>query len=186
MNIRYLLIFFILSAPTISYAGFFYEVAKGVAVTVLSEVITSGVTASEDVPQQISKIETTNGTQDDMRRIRLIIKNLVDQSTPLTDRIGLYATAVDYFSAGVVDHKFIQKDRKKFEKKWTEIKYNIISVDEIAVSSDRKYAAARYTLEYFVKWGDKQRSGTSEVAILIGSLNSQPRIYSIKEWVHSD
>lgn len=160
---------------------FFKEVAKGVAINVFSEVIKSAIAAPSRVQQQLP--QTVAGSVDDTERVKAIISALVESTTPLKDRIGYYGAKVDYFGAGVVDHAFILKDRTYFESRWPDRTYKIISVDEISVDPNKKFAAARYTIEYLIKRPGDQKSGTSKVTVLFGSFNVQPRIYAIKEWV---
>jgi hypothetical protein len=172
----------------------FRDVVKGVAVEVISDLIMTQIHAHADTPSQqmpttssrasdVGETNAVSGNSDDIRRVKAIISALIDTSTPLSERIGLYATRVDYFSAGVVDHDFIMGDRLRFETRWPEESYTIVSIDQIAVEPDRTSAVARYTLAYTVRRPGDQRSGTSQNYVLLGSFDSQPRVYAIKEWV---
>lgn len=154
------------------------DVAKKVAVDVLASVIKDAVK-----PGGQSRPQVVAGTSDDKTRVQNIVLALISEELPLDERIGLYATRVDYFGAGIVGHDFILKDRQRFEKRWPTRKYSLRSVDEIEVAADRAYAMARYTIEYKVNRDLESRSGVSQVALVIGSFNVQPRIHAIKEWV---
>ncbi len=169
---------------TPSYADFFTDVAKGVATNVLSAAIYSTIVSPAQTPVLTKIPPTIDGSVNDKERVKGIINAIMDSATPLEERIGFYAMKVDYFSAGVVDHKFILKDRKYFEKKWPERDYRIISIDEITVDPNKKFAAARYTAEYLVRRPGDEKSGTTKIVILLGSFDIQPRIYAIKEWVY--
>ena len=190
---------------------FMADVAKEVVAEVISEQITAYLKSPEhpaeppppkaqeqafrliDSSPQPSALppspapQVAAATEDDARRIRAIIGAVSDMSIPLSERIGLYATRVDYFSAGIVDHNFIAQDRERFENRWPESRYTLKSLDQLATMDNRRYAIVRYTMSYAVaRATGEQRSGTSEVLLVIESFDSQPRIAVMKEWVHRD
>ena len=161
-----------------SAGDFAADVVKKVAVDVIASVIKDAIKLDTHSQSQV-----VSGTSDDKTRVRNLVQAFIDTNSPLSTRIGLYATKVDYFNSGVVGHDFILKDRQYFEKRWPVRNYTIRSIDEISVAADRSYAIARYTVDYRVGRGEESRSGVSQVALVIGSFHVQPRIHAIKEWV---
>lgn len=165
-------------------SDFAADVLKKVAADVIASVIKDAIKpGTQPQPQPQPQTQVVAGTSDDKSRVRNIILAISDTNSPLSERIGLYATRVDYFGAGVVGHDFILKDRERFEARWPVRNYTIRSIDEIAVAADRSYAIARYTIDYDVSRGDQSRRGVSQVALVIGTFHVQPRIHAIKEWV---
>ncbi len=90
---------------------------------------------------------------------------------------------VDFFNAGVVDFDFIRRDRASFEARWPQRQHVILSIDEIAVDPNRKFAFARYTVEFHVVRAGDKKSGITRLMMAIGSFDSQPRIHAIREVV---
>jgi hypothetical protein len=157
-------------------ADFFWKLIAHVAIEIVTE-------KGKEYLEGKNSQHVEPGTSADYRRIQNIILGTLDSKTPLSERIGYYAYKVDYFNAGVVDRKFIKKDRRRFEKHWHHIEYKLLSIDEIAVDSNEALASVRYTIAFEVQRPGKRKTGTSQVAILIGDFYGQPRIYAIKEWV---
>ena len=164
--------FFLL--PYITSAGLIADVAKGVSVNIMSEVLKASIS------KQPEHYSATRGNNEDAARLQAIV------NIPLAEKIGLYATTVDYFTFGAQDHNFILRERARFEERWPTRHYTLRSFDDIEISTSGHYAAIRYTIDYSVSRAGKQRSGTSKVAVLIGDFDSQPRIYAIKEWVEQN
>ena len=159
-------------------AAFVKEVLTQVAASVLADVIKDQLPSNKPTQPPV-----VSASADDRTRTKSIISALTDTTTPLPERIGLYATRVDFFADGIVDHAYILRDRLRFESRWPNRKYTIRSIDEIAVAPDRTYVIARYTVDFHVSRGEDSRDGTTHVAVLIGSFNAQPRVHAVKEWV---
>jgi hypothetical protein len=157
---------------------FVKEVLTQVAVSVVADVVKDTFFTKKS-----SQPATVEAGADDRSRTMNIISVLVDTSVPVTERIGFYASTVDYFKSGTVDHKFILADQARYEKRWPIRSYKVRAIDEIAVAPDRSYAIARYTIDFRVSRDAEVRTGSSKVAVVIGSFNSQPRIHAIKEWI---
>jgi len=170
-------------------AAFARDVLKDVAKSIISDILKDAIkasAASSPSPQSSSSLPlpVVAATTQDAQRTLNILRELTDTNIPLAERIGLYAARVDYFGAGVVDRDFIKKDRVYFESRWPSRRYSIAKVNQIAIAPDGTYVVARYTVEYHVTRPGDSRSGKSDVAVVIGSFNSQPRVHSIKEWVY--
>jgi len=174
----------LLPAPAAAGAvgDFAAEVLKKVAVDVIASVIKDAIKPGAPAGAA-AQPAVVAGSVDDKARVRNVVAALTDTMSPLAERIGLYATRVDYFGAGVVDQRFILKDRERFEARWPIRRYTIRSIDEIAVAPDGTYAIARYTVDYQVERAGDARKGVTRVAVVIGSFHVQPRIHAIKEWV---
>jgi hypothetical protein len=161
-------------------SSFFYDVATLVAANILSDVIVDYMSAPSSPPSVVA------GSSQDIQRIRNIIQGILDQNTPLEERVSYYARQVDYFDAGTVDHAYIFEDRKRFEQRWPYRRYDLLSVDETAIDPAGKWATARYTIAYEVKRAGRTSTGKAKVALVLGSFDGQPRIHAIKEWVRRD
>lgn len=170
-----------LAPPSQAASGlgdFVKEVLTQVAVSVVADAVKDAFFTKKS-----NQPPTVEARADDRSRTLNIISALVDTSIPVAEKIGFYATKVDYFKSGTVDHKFILADQARYEKRWPIRSYKVRAIDEIAVAPDRTYVFARYTIDFRVSRDSEVRTGSSQVAVLIGSFNSQPRIHAIKEWV---
>lgn len=174
--------FLICTAPaSASITGTLAVFVRDVLANVAGSVVSDVVKDTFDPASQNVSIAPANANEID--RTRKIINIITSESVPLSEKIGLYATSVDYFKSGVVNHSFIVKDRKRYEARWPSRRFDLISIDQIGVATDKSYVVARYTLKFIVSRPGDTRQGFSHVAVLIGSFDSQPRIHSIKEWV---
>lgn len=181
-----LTIFILVSMQSVACAGIIGKVLKGVAIAVLSDVIEASVDKlSEAQLNDLSR--TAKLTTQDSEKIKFMIRNLVNPDISTNYKLMYYANDVDYFSAGVVDHNFILRDRSRFDSYWIIQNYSLTSIDEIEVSANKKFAVARYTVRFAVKSRTgKEKSGTSKYVVLIGGFGLSPKIHLIKEWVSHD
>ena len=173
-------------------AVFVVDLLKQVAVSVMADLVKDSVKGSGSAPATSSTQNapgpapvpvTETGNADDLRRVRAMVERLIDANAPLSDVIGLYAPRVDFFRAGVVDHDFIRRDRARFEARWPQRKHVILSIDEIAVDPQRKFAFARYTIEFHVARAGDEKHGITRLMVAIGNFDSQPRIHAVREVV---
>ncbi len=70
-----------------------------------------------------------------------------------------------------------------FEARWPQRKHVILSIDEIAVDPQRKFAFARYTIEFHVARAGDEKYGITRLMVAIGNFDSQPRIHAVREVV---
>lgn len=175
-----------MSTQSVVHAGIMGKVLKGIAIAVLSDVVEASISNLSDI--KLRDLSATSPlTERDREKVQSMIRNLVDPAISTNYKLSYYANDVDYFSAGVIGHDFILKDRNRFNSYWVNQNYSLVSIDEIEIASNKKFAVARYTVRFAVKSRTgKEKSGTSKYVVLIGGLGAIPKIHLIKEWVSHD
>src|SRR5712691_13003998 len=165
----------VLTSAQMAYTeGFFKELIKQVAIEIIIEGLKIAYRTQPIDPQSLVVISPDEHLRN---RVRATILNLLDENQPLSSKLKLYAEKVDYFNQDIVDQKFIYKDRMMYMKRWPQRSYWLKNLSEIELYKNRTFAAARYTIGFEVNRDKESRNGEAELAILIGNLDTQPKIY---------
>lgn len=168
--------------------GFFVEVAKAVLVEVLKDFLKEAATdALKSATAKRDRGEVVDADSVMRERITQLIKACDDETVPFEQRIRFYADRVDLFGGGLLDKDGVRRARAQYVKQFPKQSYQLVGFTKIEMTTDRKLVAVEYdiTFEHLSPSGAKT-SGKSHRAALVGDLESSPRFYAIKEWVHRD
>jgi hypothetical protein len=101
--------------------------------------------------------------------------------------LDCYADEVDYFGKGLVDKKFIRKDKDDYYKKWDDVKYqmeyNSLSITDLPDNS--KLAVFNFEYSVYSSQRNKQLGGIAQSKIKIRQGENGLEIYDEKQEIIS-
>lgn len=94
-----------------------------------------------------------------------------------------YGEEVDYFSKGIVDKRFIKKDKELYLRRWTAIKYTIEGQPETRDGSKVNSKIVKFNSTFLVSSAKQTITGTAENTWTLEKINNEWRIVREKQRV---